>query len=60
MEKALAEQAPRIMDGLNALTDKMATPWRENRNWENNVVAAPAGEDFAPRYADFAKTGRVA
>lgn len=60
MEKALADQAPRIMDDLNALTDRMATPWRENRNWQNDVIAEPAGEDFASRYADFAKTGLVA
>jgi tagatose 1,6-diphosphate aldolase len=56
----LADQAPRIMDDLNALTDRIATPWHESRTWQNGVIAAPAGEDFAPRYADFAKTGLVA
>jgi len=57
MEKALADQAPQVMDELNALTDRMATPWREHHSWQNTVTTTPSGADFAPRYAAFAKTG---
>lgn len=54
MEKALADEAPGIMDRLNELTERMATPWREHTSWRGDVAMEPAGEDFAPQYARLA------
>ncbi|MBD0417183.1 tagatose 1,6-diphosphate aldolase [Oryzicola mucosus] len=55
MEHALAESAPAIMDKLNALTDRFATPWMDHVCWQGDVAMSPSGEDFASHYAQFAQ-----
>ena len=51
MEKELSETAPALMDEINALTDKMATPWTVVAPWNGVVEMAPTGETFAPDYS---------
>lgn len=51
MEKALSETGPAVMDELNALTDKMATPWTQSAPWNGNVQMSPSGETFANDYS---------
>lgn len=59
MEAELRDSAPALMDELNALTDRMATPWQRHPCWGGEIAMAPAGPSFAPSYAAFAATGRL-
>ena len=60
MEAELAANAPRVMDDLNALTDRLATPWTGTPEWRDGVTMTPSGESFAPAYGRFAATGTMA
>lgn len=60
MEAALAEQAPAVMDEINALTDAQATPWNGHPAWRDGVTMTPSGEGFSPAYGRFAATGALA
>ncbi|SFZ84673.1 tagatose 1,6-diphosphate aldolase [Devosia enhydra] len=57
MEAELAASAPRIMDRLNALTDRLAHPWPTHPAWDDGVVMVPSGEEFAPAYGRLAAAG---
>lgn len=59
MEAALADEAPAIIDELNALTDRLARPWMDTQTWKDGVVMAPSGEAFSPAYGRFAQNGSL-
>lgn len=58
MEAALADRSVRLMETLNDMTDRLATPWMQQPPFEGVAKAAPAGETFASDYAHL--MGRVA
>jgi tagatose 1,6-diphosphate aldolase len=57
MAAELAAVGPAVMDRLNAMTDRMATPWMRHAPWDDKVELAGDGPDFAPAYARFAAAG---
>ena len=57
MEKALAETGPAVMDELNDLTDRMATPWTQAAPWNGNPELSPKGETFSDDYAKLLAAG---
>jgi tagatose 1,6-diphosphate aldolase len=51
MERELAGPAVRYVQELNALTDRLATPWPQHAAWQGGVVLAGDGPAFAQHYA---------
>ena len=51
METELRTKALSVMDDINALTDRLATPWQNHPCWNGAPQMAPEGQDFAKTYA---------
>jgi tagatose 1,6-diphosphate aldolase len=51
MEAELKTNAPIVMDALNDLTDRLATPWQNHPGWNGAIEMSPQGQNFAPAYA---------
>ena len=52
MERELATTATAYVQGLNALTDRLATPWTQHPAWQGGVVMNGDGPSFAQHYAN--------
>jgi tagatose 1,6-diphosphate aldolase len=50
MERELAVGAVRYVQGINILTDRLATPWHRHPAWQGGVAMAGDGPDFAAQY----------
>lgn len=57
MTAELSRVGPPLMDRLNDMTDRMATPWMRHAHWGDRVELAGDGPDFAPTYAALAAAG---
>lgn len=51
MERELAGSATRYVHGINALTDRLATPWHRHAAWQGGVTLAGDGPAFAAQYS---------
>jgi tagatose 1,6-diphosphate aldolase len=51
MERELDATSAPYVRGLNELTDRLATPWPRHPAWQDGVVMAGDGPDFAGQYA---------
>ena len=50
MERELATGSVRFVQAINALTDRLATPWQRHPAWNGAVAMAGDGPDFAQQY----------
>ena len=50
MERELATESVRYVQGINALTDRLATSWHRHPAWQDEVVSAGDGPAFAEKY----------
>jgi tagatose 1,6-diphosphate aldolase len=54
MGQALALEAVPYVQGLNALTDRLATPWSQHPAWRDGIAMTGDGPDFAAAYGQAA------
>jgi len=52
MERLVAKNSTAYVDRINALTDKMATPWHKHPGWGGAPEIAITGPDFANAYPE--------
>jgi tagatose 1,6-diphosphate aldolase len=52
MERELDASSAPYVQGLNELTDRLATPWPRHPAWQGGVVMAGDGPAFAEQYAN--------
>ncbi len=50
IERELATTSMQVVQGINALTDRLATPWPLHPAWQGGVTMAGDGPAFAPQY----------
>ena len=51
MERELAGASTRYVQQINALTDRLATPWQRHAAWRGEVAMAGDGPEFAAQYS---------
>ena len=51
MERELATSSSTFVNGINALTDRLATPWMQHPAWQGGVQMAGDGPSFTAQYA---------
>ena len=51
MERELATSSSTFVHGINALTDRLATPWMRHPAWQGGVQMAGDGPSFTAQYA---------
>ncbi len=50
LERELESVSARYVQQINALTDRLATPWHRHPAWQGGVAMAGNGPEFAQRY----------
>ena len=50
LERCVAEESVPYIERINALTDRLATPWHRHAGWGGMPEMAPSGADFATSY----------
>jgi tagatose 1,6-diphosphate aldolase len=52
MQRELAGASSTFVQGINELTDRLATPWTMHAGWQGGVTMAGDGPSFTPQYAN--------